>query len=218
MSIVSLTKRTFLGKNQNPKEKSKKQLAKVKKEIRHPVRVRILNLLKHGERKTQCELGRDLSMSNAAVHYHLKALVKIGLVRLFGTRPGPKGITEKLYELDAEAWQQAFDLPSREGDLDFYVDYALSWIDERHREGVEILKKAKGEPLPPFALGSFTVHAPVEETVRFKHELEQLCDRFFQQYGRPNEERATFAVTFTVLPSGAEDVAESQNVLHYESE
>jgi DNA-binding transcriptional ArsR family regulator len=194
----------------------KKRSDELGKIIQHPIRVRILGILRHSVPCTQRELGRQLSMSSAAIHHHLKRLLEANLVRLQGTRPGPNSITEKLYELNHEEWT-AFARASEEknADVDFYLQYVLAWIQERNREGLGILKE-KGFA-HPFIVGSYVAKVSYEEIVELKRKVHQLLTDFHDQHRDANDpSEQAFSVMFSILPSREEEAEQSQNVLEFE--
>ena len=185
---------------------------KGKKVFRHPVRNRIVDILRDGKPRTQQELGSLLSMSNAAVHYHVKLLMEVGIIGLHSTRPGPKGITEKLYSVDIENWPDV-----SENDLDYYLSYMVSWITERNREGLNLLKA--GHISIPFITGSYSASAPLTELIKFKRKIEQLFDQFYLKCERfKGRNSMPFAVTFSMIPSQQEQQADSRNILEFEPE
>ncbi len=208
--MSTLADRQLAGRNQKRREE------RFRKIIRHPIRVRILGILRHTGSCTQRELGRQLSLSSAAIHHHLKSLLDAGLVRLQGTRPGPNSITEKLYELNQEQWT-AFLRASEEqnADLDFYLEYVLAWIHERNREGLEILKDS--QYVHPFIGASYVVNASYEEIVELKRQVHQLLAEFHADHsGAADGNRQTVALTFSILPSREEQGEQSRNVLESE--
>src|SRR4051812_31929793 len=81
--------------------------------LSHPLRVRILGWLRHQPARTQSEVGKALALSNATARYHLKVLEGADLVAFQGTRPGPNGITEKLYAYNPEVWNRISGEPER---------------------------------------------------------------------------------------------------------
>jgi DNA-binding Lrp family transcriptional regulator len=194
---------------------SEERIAQIRQLTERPVVIRILDALRKRYALTQQEIARSLFMSGSAVHYYLKKLLEVGLVRLDRTRAGPKGITEKLYVANRRLWEEFFDTPAAEGDLEYYLKYTIAWAQERHREGLELIRRSS-EP-PPFVTGSFTVNAPAEEIVRLKHELEATLQEFFERYGKGKPgDRANYAVTFALLPSNDDGVDDSLNTLEFE--
>src|SRR4051812_22883359 len=102
--------------------------------LSHPLRVRILGWLRHQPARTQSEVGKALAISNATARYHLKVLEGADLVNFRGTRPGPNGITEKLYAYNPEVWKRISEQPDRAEKLDFMLDYTFASIHEIHRK------------------------------------------------------------------------------------
>lgn len=204
-------------------DEEKSRTEKTKKVFRHPVRDRILSILRDGTPRTQRELGKILSMSNAAVRYHVKMLEEIGIIGLHSTRQGPNGITEKLYTTNTENWPPV----SRE-DTEFYMDYVISWMNERHREGLSLLKthpdvEQGGEISAPFIAGSYAGRSTISDMIQFKRDMEKLFDDFYKKCKRKRKavKRADmlipFAVTFSMLPSQEDNTAEdSRNILEFE--
>lgn len=211
MPYISLTK------TNTPKEKDMASEAsnikdKVKKIFRHPVRNRILEILRDGKPRTQRELGILLSMSNAAVHYHVKLLEEVGIIKLSSTREGPRGIIEKLYTIDVEHWPVV-----SEEDIEFYIDYTVSWMNERHREGLNILKA--GDYSTPFLAGSFSARAPLNELIDLKRRVEEIFNEYYSRYEKiEGDDLIPFAVTFSILPSREENMDDTRNVLEFEPE
>ncbi len=209
MPYISLTK-TENG-NPEPDDDEKRLSEKRKKIFRHPIRDRILGILRDGKPRTQSDLGKMLAMSNAAVHYHVKLLLEIGIIRLHSTRHGPNGITEKLYTVDTENWPVV-----SEDDVGYYIDYTVSWMNERHREGVNILKSEK-DNMPPFLTGSYSVCVPTEELIQFKREVEKFFSAFYMKYeNAEGRDLKPVAVTFAILPSGEKKTEDSRNILEFE--
>ncbi len=188
LSMAEMDKKSAAGKNDKGELKKKKI-------FRHPVRSRIIGILRDGTPRTQQELGKILSMSNAAVHYHVKVLLDVGIIKLDSTRTGPNGIVEKLYTVSVEEWPDvSYD------DLNYYLDYTVSWMNERHREGINILKS--GKISMPFISGSYSAHAPLDEIIEFKMKLESLVNDFFEKCEESeSDDGISFAVTYSILPS-----------------
>lgn len=189
---------------------------RLRKIVRHPIRVRILGILLHSSHCTQRELGRQLSLSSAAVHHHLKSLLESDLVRLQGTRPGPNSITEKLYELNREQWS-AFVAASEEknADVDFHLEYVLAWIQERNREGLELLRES--EFMAPFVAASSVAVCSYEEIVDLKRQVHDVVARFHEEHQREvDRDHQPYAVMLSILPSREENTEQSRNELEFE--
>jgi DNA-binding Lrp family transcriptional regulator len=175
-----------------------------------PVRLRILGwLAAQAEPRTQREIGRALSLVNAAVHYHVKQLEKTGLVRLEGTRPGPNSITEKLYSGKSmtESKQDALP-PAQKSDV--YLRYTLDSIGEMHREGAELIKSDWGSSR--FLVGCYGVHATDPEIKRLKNRLMKMLQEFHEAHKKPAEKAKPFAITFGLVPSSGHAWGTTQKV------
>lgn len=170
--------------------------------LSHPLRVRILGWLRHQPARTQSEVGKALAISNAAARYHLKALEGAALVAFRGTRPGPNGITEKLYAYNPAVWPAVSAAPDRAEKQDFMLDYTFASIHEIHRKAVA---RIKADWVPPFVAGSVGAFATPAEVAALRAELGGLLERFYEAHQAPAPGAEPVAVTFAVLPSSAED-------------
>ena len=171
--------------------------------LSHPLRVRILGWMRHQTEKTQSEVGRALALSNAAARYHLKVLEGADLVSFRGTRPGPNGITEKLYAYNPEVWGRISGQPGRAEKQEFMLDYTFATIHEIHRKAVDIIKSGWE---PAFVAGSVGAFATPGEVEALRTRLGSLVEEFCERHKDP--ERADVmpvAVTFAVLPSSEAD-------------
>ena len=166
--------------------------------LRSPVRVRILGWLAgQSEPRTKREIGRALSLSNAAVHYHLKRLEEQGLAMLEGTRPGPNSITEKLYS--GKAVTGGTDAMTDAEKSEFYLRYTLDSINEMHREAEQMIKS--DWQTHRFLVGCYGVHATEDEIKRFKTRLLKMLEEFHKGHKRPGRSTRPFAMTFGLVPS-----------------
>ena len=171
----------------------------VEKVLRSPVRVRILGWLAgQGEPLTKREIGRALSLSNAAVHYHLKQLEEAGLAKLEGTRPGPNSITERLYSGKGVTGPQDRAMGDKERS-EFYLRYTLDSIGEMHREGEAMIRSDWRSNR--FLVGCYGVHATEEEIRRFKKRFRKMLEEFFKAHARPRKGTKPIAMTFGLVPS-----------------
>lgn len=171
--------------------------------LSHPLRVRILGWMRHQTAKTQSEVGKAMALSNATARYHLKVLEGADLVTLEGTRPGPNGITEKLYVYNPEVWKRISDQPDQAEKLDFMLDYTFASIHEIHRKAVDMIKTDWG---PAFLAGSVGAFATPTEVQALRTELGSLLEAFYERHKDPESpDTVPVAVTFTVLPSSEAD-------------
>jgi len=173
--------------------------AELREVASHPLRLRLLGLL-HGctSPQTQREMGRRLSLSTAAVHYHLKKLLEAGLVRFEGTRPGPKGITEKLYAYKRGAWQEVSRARGRD-EAYFLLDYTFACMQEMHREAAELIKNGRAQR---FVAGSFETFASLEDVTALKAKVWAVLWQFHKKHRTPARgDTRPVAVTCAILPS-----------------
>ena len=182
-----------MGKKRAIAEDRRQQLKKV---ASHPIRLRILGVLHgHSGPRTQREIGRELSLSTAAVHYHLKKLLEAGLLQFKGTRPGPNGITEKLYSYQRGAWKEV----SHRDQSEFLLDFTFACIRELHREAAELIK---GGRCKSFVAGCFGSFASPEEIKELKSKVWGLLWDFDKAHQKPIEGKTRpVAITCAILPS-----------------
>ena len=167
--------------------------------LKHPVRQRLLVLLRLGEPRTQSQMGKALALSNAKVHYHMKLLVGSGLAEFKGTRPGPNGITEKLYASSPAVWRGLSDRPVQD-DCDHMLDYTTGWIQEGLREGVEVVKR--DWQAAKFLAGSRLIYATDDEIRDFARQLDKLVGHFCRKERRaPRKGAKPYAVAHSIFPT-----------------
>lgn len=156
-------------------------------------------LLERRQPKTKSEIGKALSLSNAAVHYHVRLLEEAGLVSLEGTRPGPNGITEKLYTVNLVTSEEAqmTDLERS----DFYLRYTMGMMNEMHREG-EALVSSNWENAR-FITSCYGVYATDEELAALKEKLTTILEEFFYTHKIEKKGASPHSITLGILPSKA---------------
>lgn len=166
--------------------------------LKSPVRTRILGWLA-GEStpRTKREIGRALSLSNAAVHFHVKKLEKAGLAALAGTRPGPNSITEKLYS--GKSVTEGRGAMNDREKAEFYLRYTLGSISEMHREAEQMIKS--DWQANRFLVGCYGVHATEDEIKALKVRLLKMLEQFHEEHKSPRKNTRPIAVTFGLMPS-----------------
>lgn len=170
--------------------------------LAHPIRFRILELLREGP-ATASMLGRELGESSGATSYHLRVLGSMGMIEELpdeGTRrerwwrrpdevvlidsaragdPEYEAAGARMYEMFLARDEQAFE----------------RWLGVRERLPVELREAA--------FVGGFTLYGTEDELQELTREAVALFDR----YRRPAAERPDGAVkayvTFRVLPQDA---------------
>ncbi|MBN1347261.1 MAG: helix-turn-helix transcriptional regulator [Phycisphaerae bacterium] len=193
--------KTPARRGQQPSSLNEQQRTDIARQLlQHPVRLRIVAWLAgQGSIHTQREIGKALSLSNAAVHYHLKRLERAGMVTLEGMRPGPNSITEKLYGSRPDVWREAVKLNEADRSA-AYLDYALACMAEMHREGAELAKADWQEH--PFGIGCYEAYASPEDVRRLTRRLLKIVEAFHREHGRPGKGRQPVAITLGLLGSG----------------
>ncbi|MHC4871986.1 MAG: ArsR family transcriptional regulator [Planctomycetota bacterium] len=204
----------FSQKELNSNIKKEKILTKFAKITQHPIRVRILEVLSNENPLTQREIGKKLSLTNAAIHYHLNILRKADLVSLSGTRQGPNSITEKLYIADKDKLAKInAESNLQNADINRYLTHTLSWINERNRAGGELIKS--GEYSTSFLAGSFEINAPQDEIAALKEKLGNTLNDFFEKHKDNKTDNESITVSFSILPSNSEGSDNSRNIFEY---
>jgi len=166
--------------------------------LKRPVRMRILGWLAgQSAPRTKREIGRALSLSNAAVHYHVKKLEKAGLTTLAGTRSGPNSITEKLYS--GKSVTDGRNAMNDKEKSEFYLRYTLDSISEMHREAEQIIKS--DWQTNRFLVGCYGVHATEEEIKTLKTRLLEMLEQFHVAHKHPGKHTKPVAMTFGLVPS-----------------
>ena len=206
MAYISIVDESNKKKESVSLEKTELQKKQIKTALNHPVRSKILKTLESGDILTQHEIGNRLSMSNASIHYHINKLLEVQLVELNSTRPGPNGIVEKLYKVKEENWNEL--KKAKIEDFDVELNYSVAWINERLREGTNILKKQKKKTT--FVTNSYSVNASQEDIRALKQQVMKVCEDFFQKHKDVNSEGNTpVSVSFSILPSHGDDIDDS---------
>lgn len=183
----------------------------IQKCLSHPIRLRMLCLLERNGPAPQHILAKQLTMSNAALHHHLNSLADLDFVQQVDQKASTSGITEKIYNLNLSRWHEWQEKLLEEVDFSTCLNFAFAWMNERHREGSEILKK---EP-QAFIAGSLTVNASQEEVIEFKHKLQGLIDEFSAKHDEKSA-LPCYSITFSILPSNDHGIEDSRNILEFD--
>jgi DNA-binding transcriptional ArsR family regulator len=142
----------------------------------HPLRQKILERLKNHGPLTQTEAARAVDTAPASARFHLLLLLKAGFIARAGTRPGPKGITEKLFRIAAPKRRKPM-FSTRHGTSEDrrMRKLALDEVAETHRAGSRIILRT---PARFFGLASFDLAASPEELRQLNKELMAIVKRF----------------------------------------
>lgn len=166
----------------------------------HPLRIKIVELLRARGPMTQTELARAIDANTASARYHLLRLVRAGFVEPAGTRPGPKAITEKLFRhIPQESTKEALTFSTMHGtakDLEMRK-LSLDGVAEIHRVGARIIER---EPERFFGIHTQEITATPEKLRALRDALKATLAGFVAGQQAPGEgenvERATVCINF----------------------
>ena len=181
------------------------------------LRLRIIDVLKERP-MTVTQLGDVLGEAPAKVHYHVRELEKVGLLRLVETRE-KGGILEKYYQPIAREFsveKSLFSAPLDEATT------TLSSLFGQIKEGfLRAFRKAleQKEEHPRLSLGFIRVYLTAEEQKRISKEIAELLKPYEQRRDREGEQEmlATFItypqeVPASQVPQAAETQIEAADV------
>jgi DNA-binding transcriptional ArsR family regulator len=111
-----------MSRNSSPEE----ELASLARLLAHPIRVKILDLLREGD-ASPSDLTPQIGQSLGTVAYHFKLLADQGALKLVSTRQ-VRGALEHTYGISAQARKD--------------LDGLGAWLDKRRRKKPAAAKKA----------------------------------------------------------------------------
>jgi DNA-binding transcriptional ArsR family regulator len=181
------------------------------------LRVRIFSMLAH-EPMTVTQVGKALDVAPAKIHYHVRELERVGLVRQVFTRE-KSGILEKYYRAVAKDISVPRSLVTSAP-----RDELLAAASELAQSAVSGYIRALGRLLPlpdedfqryPFSISNATLWLSRDDLDLFAAELKALLEKYEVHRGVEGEQEATF---FTILypaqlaaePESAPSRAEAQ--------
>ena len=141
----------------------------------HPLRRKVMDYLEKEGPSTQTEIARALDMAPASASFHLRQLSRGGFARSAGTRPGPKGIVERLFKLPARRKDMGFRTPHGSTEDRLMRKVALDEVIETHRVGSRIILR---EPTRYFALASYEAMASASELRQLNRALRGALAEF----------------------------------------
>ncbi|MBK8207685.1 MAG: helix-turn-helix domain-containing protein [Planctomycetes bacterium] len=166
----------------------------------HPLRIKIVELLRARGSMTQTELARAIDANTASARYHLLRLVRAGFVEHAGTRPGPKAITEKLFRhIQQEPTMEPLTFATKHGTAQDREMRRLSLdsVTEIHRVGARIIQR---EPQRFFGIHTQEITATPEKLRALRDALKATLAGFIAGLEAPGEdekiERATVCINF----------------------
>ena len=162
------------------------------------LRVRIFSLLAQ-EPMTVTQVGKALDIAPAKIHYHVRELERVGLVRQVFTRE-KSGILEKYYRAVAKDISVPRSLVTSAP-----RDELLAAANEFAQSAVSGYIRALGRlmPLPdeefqryPFSVSNATLWLSRDDLDQFAAELKALLEKYETHRGVEGEQETTF---FTIL-------------------
>ncbi|MCA8916976.1 MAG: helix-turn-helix domain-containing protein [Planctomycetes bacterium] len=166
----------------------------------HPLRMKLVDLLRRNGPMTQTELARAVCTEPASARYHLLRLMRAGFVEPAGTRPGPKGITEKLFRNVAtvkEPEMEALTFSTKHGskkDIELRKHH-FDQAAEAHRVGERI---ALTDPDRFFGINIMEVKASPEKLRALRDALRATLTGFMSGLDKPGDdaEQVTLCINF----------------------
>ncbi len=156
--------------------------------IAHPMRIRLVGLLRREGPLTATEAGRRLGESSGSTSYHLRQLARFGLVE---EAHGGRG-RERPWCATAPftSWPNAADTPElaeasevfERFVLGRYVERLEQWLARRATESPEWQEAA--------AFGDSLLYLTVDELSELRDALQGLAERYVERVSRPERRPA----------------------------
>jgi DNA-binding transcriptional ArsR family regulator len=167
------------------------------KALADPVRLRIV-LLTEDEPRTVKELAEALELPQTGLYYHVKLLLKAGILRVASKRM-VSGIEEKRYQAAATNWpappDQIGEL-AKAGLLKALFDTVEAEIQLAVRDQPDV---PAGDPSGPLPFLLFTRLAlDRDDAKRVQKQLEDIVMRYAQAPRRPNRAKPEYHALFAV--------------------
>jgi DNA-binding transcriptional ArsR family regulator len=156
------------------------------------LRIRILDILMERP-MTVTQLGEVLDMAPAKVHYHVRELEKVGLLRLVETRE-KGGILEKYYQPIAREFSANTILLSAPPDEAVTVTGA--WLNQLRDGFLRALRKAieRREKNPRLSTGFARLYITAEEQIQLSRQVAELLRPYENRRGIEGEEEVVAAM------------------------
>jgi DNA-binding transcriptional ArsR family regulator len=176
--------------------------------ISDALRIRIIELLS-GQQMTVTQLGEHLGIAPAKVHYHVRELERVGLLRLVETRE-KGGVLEKYYRTLARDYRvpSALLRSAPPDEVLAVITNMLSGMTSRLLWAVESkLREPETQNDPHIAIGDDTVYMTDEEVREVMRQIQELLKPYESPRGGDGEHQHT--VAYFVHPAEHREVAES---------
>ena len=152
--------------------------------LAHPVRLRLLGLLRREGPLTASEAGRRLGESSGSTSYHLRQLERFGLVE---EADGGTGRTRpwratSLYT----SWPNVADTPELADAAGAFERFVLGRWVERLEDWLERRRTDPPEWQEAAALGDSLLFLTVDELARLRDALQALADPYLERIEQPD--------------------------------
>lgn len=160
------------------------------------LRIRITDLLSQ-QPMTVTQLGEALGVAPGKVHYHVRELERVGLVKLVFTRE-KSGILEKYYTTVATKLHVPSSLLQHappDDVLGAINEYGQAALDGVMRAASFILRRkpdALTDKSTMLSVGGWTLWLTRQEYEQFFKQLQALMDQYSQRRGLPDEHEVVF--------------------------
>ena len=155
--------------------------------IADALRMRIIDTLQ-GQPMTVTQVGEMLGMAPAKIHYHVRELEKVGLLKLVETRE-KGGILEKYYQPIAKDITVSQSLFLR---IEPHESLAATaaWFDQLRDSFQRVFRVAieKKEDQPVLQLSSAVLYMTIEEERQLCQQINDLFKQYEQPRGREDEQ------------------------------
>ena len=193
----------LLGRDVSTKEKLVLDTAEAIEIFIHPFHAKIMETLRiYDEPMTVKEIADALGQTPARIHYHVKKLLSIGVLRLDHTRT-VNGIVAKYYALTpaSVALKVPEDDPDKKEDLESRIQWEYGALFDRVKQGYYDL----------FSQKDIGVSAPHEVVITSKEavfldpdDLEAIGDEFskiLERYQRKGENAVPHRIFLSMFPN-----------------
>lgn len=151
--------------------------------LAHPVRIRLLGLLRREGPLTASEAGRRLGESSGSASYHLRQLERFGLVE------EAEGATGRTRPWRATAlytsWPNVAATPELADAAGAFERIVVARYVERLERWLERRRADPPEWQDAAALGDSLLYLTVDELARLRDELQSLADPYLERVEQP---------------------------------
>lgn len=151
--------------------------------LAHPVRIRLLGLLRREGALTASEAGRRLGESSGSASYHLRQLERFGLVE------EAEGGTGRMRPWRATSvytsWANVADTAELAEAADVFERFVVGQYVERLERWLEDRRAEPPEWQEAVAFGDSLLYLTADELARVRDELQSLADRYLERVEQP---------------------------------